>query len=233
VNILSGGRRRRVEDLYDLLAEASTTTGLGDRFFAVVDRDSRPVEARGDARLFQWNRYHIESYLIESKYVLAALEAVQTAPGLSTEDEVTDALASAAKTLVNRLVLQELVTSANRELVSSIDVGAPRDASDPAKELLPSIEGSASRVAEAAQRLLEDEYLAEQAKSYAEDFEEALASRAWVDRFPGRLVLAAFVSTHVPGVSYENFRNLVIDQMIDDGFQPDGMKEVVDAIEAA
>jgi hypothetical protein len=232
VNILSGGSRGRVEDLYELLAEASATTGLGDRFFAVVDRDSGPVESPGDARLLSWNRYHIENYLLEPTYVLAALQALQTPPVFSTEEEITAALTSSAQTLVNRLVLQELVTGANRQLVSSIRVGAPRDSSDPATDLVPSIEGSAGRVAEVVTQLLEDDYLAQQADSYARDFEKALKSGDWIERFPGRLVLREFVSTNVPGVSYENFRNLVIDQMVDDGFQPEGMKDVIDAIEA-
>jgi hypothetical protein len=34
-------------------------------------------------------------------------------------------------------------------------------------------------------------------------------------------------------VSYENFRNLVIDPMIDDGFEPPGMQAVIRAVDAA
>jgi hypothetical protein len=46
-------------------------------------------------------------------------------------------------------------------------------------------------------------------------------------------ILSDFVSQHVPGVTYESFRNLVVDQMIDDAFEPRGMKAVIEAIDAA
>jgi hypothetical protein len=105
-----------------------------------------------------------------------------------------------------RLVLEELATTANRELVFSISVGAPKDTQDPAKELEPSIAGSASRFAKAVSRLLDDDFLARQADQYAKEFNKALESDEWIARFPGRLVLAGFVSAHVPGVSYENSR---------------------------
>jgi hypothetical protein len=233
VNILSGGSRRRVEDLYEMLAEASATTGLGDRFYAIVDRDSTPLETPADARILQWDRYHIENYLLEPPYVLAALQAVQTTVALESEKEVASALAASAETLVNRLVLQELEKTANRQLVSAIDVGAPRNAEDPAAELRPSIEGSARRLTEAAARLLDGDYLDTAAESVTAELNGALESGDWLRRFPGRAVLTGFVATHVPGVSYENFRNLVIDQMIDDGFQPQGMTDVIGAIEAS
>jgi hypothetical protein len=54
-----------------------------------------------------------------------------------------------------------------------------------------------------------------------------------MSRFPGRVILSDFVSKHVPGISYESFRNLVIDQMIDAEYEPPGMKAVIDAVLAA
>jgi hypothetical protein len=46
------------------------------------------------------------------------------------------------------------------------------------------------------------------------------------------LILARFVATHGTGVSYEHFRNLIVDQMVDDNYEPPGMKVLVDAIAA-
>jgi hypothetical protein len=232
VNLLSGGSKRQVEELYSLLAEATTTTGLGDRFFAVADRDAARSEAPGDARLLQWDRYHIENYLLEPKYVLNALRALQSSPAFETEDEVKAELTESARFIVNRLVLEELVTEANRALVSAVGVGAKRDSLDPATDLRPSIEGSVTRFNESADQLLADDHLKERADHFRAELTDALGSDEWMSRFPGRLVLSRFVERHVPGVSYENFRNLIIDQMVDDGFQPLGMQRVIDEIEA-
>jgi len=233
VNILSGGGRGRVEGLYKLLAEASATVGLGDRFFAIVDRDTGPPKAPDATTIHTWDRYHIENYLLEPKYVLAAIEALVTSSPLSTVENVSEALAASARKGINRLILQELITHANRRMVSEIAIGAPRDASNPVSDLRPSIEGSAQRVETAAAELLEEGHLDEVAKAVADELEAALLSDEWVSRFPGRAVLSDFVSEHVPGVSYESFRNLVIDQMIDDAFEPSGMSSVIEAIDAA
>ena len=47
-------------------------------------------------------------------------------------------------------------------------------------------------------------------------------------------MLRRFVDTHLKGAAnYEAFRNLIIDQMVDEGYEPDGMREVVTNILAA
>lgn len=233
VNILSGGGRGRVEGLYSLLAEASTTAGFGDRFFAVVDRDIGAVKAPDATKVLTWDRYHIESYLLEPKYVLAAMGAVQTSTSLAIEDEVRVALADSATEVVNRIVLHELTIHANDEMIMAISVGAKRDSTNPVADLRPSIEGSAERVEKAAEELLKSGHLEGVAKKITDELQASLSTDEWMSRFPGRVILRAFVTKHVPGVNYESFRNLIIDQMLDDEYEPAGMKAVIDAILAA
>ena len=84
-----------------------------------------------------------------------------------------------------------------------------------------------------AERLLGEGFLSERALAYEEELLSALQTDTWVSRFPGRLVLARFVGSHVGGVNYEGFRNLILDQMVDDAFEPEGMKQLVHAIEEA
>ena len=56
---------------------------------------------------------------------------------------------------------------------------------------------------------------------------------AWITEFPGRSVLAADANAHLTGVSYEAFRGVLVDKMSTAGFQPAGMKMLIDQIEAA
>jgi putative AbiEii toxin of type IV toxin-antitoxin system len=233
VNLVSGGSRRRVHDLYEILAKASAAAGLADRFFAVVDRDAPRSDPPAEARSLVWDRYHIENYLLEPPYICAALGALRLDPSPGSESEIAVALEGCARSTVKRLVLEELQAETNQELISAINIGAPRDSTDPARDLKPSIQGSADRLSDAISRLLDDDHLASRARAFEEELEEALASGNWISRFPGRLILSRFVGEHVTGVSYEHFRNLVVDQMVDDAFEPIGMKRLVDAIDAA
>jgi energy-coupling factor transporter ATP-binding protein EcfA2 len=233
VNLVSGGSKRRVDDLYEVLASAGAAAGLADRFFSVVDRDSGRIAPPDKAKSLAWDRYHIENYLLEPQYIVAALNAVALGATSLTEEQVKEELLECARSIVQRLVLEELQADVNHALIASIKVGANRDSTEPAQDLRPSIEGSATRVNEVVSKTLADGYLTAHARAYEEEFGRALESDEWISRFPGRLVFALFTSRHVDGVSYEQFRNLVIDQMVDDGFEPDGMKAVVDIIESA
>jgi hypothetical protein len=51
-----------------------------------------------------------------------------------------------------------------------------------------------------------------------------------VSDFRGREILKKFVSNKRLPVKYEIFRNLLLSQMSDDGFQPEGMRGVVGII---
>jgi hypothetical protein len=48
--------------------------------------------------------------------------------------------------------------------------------------------------------------------------------------FRGRDVLRRFVGKRAASVSYEVFRNLVVSRMAEAGFQPAGMKKVIEQI---
>jgi hypothetical protein len=58
----------------------------------------------------------------------------------------------------------------------------------------------------------------------------ALTNGMWRSEFPGRLILKRFVGRYVNGVNYEGFRNIILDKMVDAGYQPNGMKEVIERI---
>lgn len=73
----------------------------------------------------------------------------------------------------------------------------------------------------------------DRAKELKAEFEASLETGEWIRLVPGRLILGRFVSRNIPGVMYEAFRNLILDQMVDDAFEPSGMRVVLDKIEGA
>jgi hypothetical protein len=232
VNLVSGGNKSRVRDLYATLRDAVSQANIRNRFFAIVDKDSEAamkIDTR--ASEFTWDSYHIENYLLDPGSIRSALQTLlPSADPFSSDDEVLDALRDCARELVDRLVLERLQADVNGELVSAIDIGGPPDTTAPAADLLPSIEGSVRRISDAGARLTLDS-LSEKAKVHQTVLQNALKSEKWLKEFPGRLVLRRFADKYLSGkIDSLMFSNLVLDKMVERSVKPEPMKVILDQI---
>ena len=232
VNIVPGGSKRRVRDLYEILNETKDRAGLSERFFAIVDRDREVDNPTLEGKVHQWDRYHIENYILESEHVQSASAAILSGRTALAEDEVEPALKECARELLNRLVLERLQEEVNDQMIGAVSIGANPATLSPAIDILPSIAGSLRRMTELADGFSAN-FLAQREAEIRATLEAALENDDWRSEFPGRLVLKRFVDQHINGVSYEAFRYLVIDKMVDAGYQPPGMLTVIDTISVA
>jgi hypothetical protein len=64
---------------------------------------------------------------------------------------------------------------------------------------------------------------------YVSEYEKALAADTWRKRFKGRDVLSRFAG-RIGKVKSEVFRDLIITNMRDAGFQPEGMRNIINKI---
>lgn len=232
VNLVSGGGRDRVRDLYRVFAETASQAGLSEKFFAITDRDSSLHALPEEADILNWDRYHIENYLLDLDSILSAMSAVMDPSTLPTRSQVRTWLHQAAMDLVPRLVLERLQSEVNTRLIGCLEVSANPSTQEPARDLIPSIEGSRDRFANEAELLLASDELGDLEATFRTELENALSSDDdWMRVFPGRLILSAFVS-HVPGVSYEAFCNLILDQMVDERHEPEGMRSVLNQVDS-
>ena len=232
VNLVSGGNKSRVRDLYATLRDAASQANIQNRFFAIVDKDSAvAMEIDTGASEFTWDSYHIENYLLDPASIRSAMETLL--PGanqFNSDDDVLDALRGCASELVDRLVLERLQAHVNGEIVSAINIGGPHDTTAPAKDLLPSIEGSVKRVSDSGARLTLD-HLTKKEEGFRTVFQDALASEDWVKEFPGRLVLRRFADKYLSGkIDSLMFSNLVLDKMVERSVEPEPMKAILDQI---
>jgi hypothetical protein len=234
VNLVSGGSKRRVRDLYATLREAADQAGIKNRFFAIVDRDSEAaLEPELGASDFTWDAYHIENYLLDAGAIRAATSSLLGGSDPFGSDEAVIAeLRNCAAGLIDGLVLERLVTDANARFVGSIHIGGRPDTKAPAEEVLPSITAAIERIGDLRDRLTLEE-LRDQADAHRSTLEEALASEAWLQEFPGRLILRRFATTHLSGrIDALLFSNIVLDKMVERGVEPAAMKTVLDEIAA-
>jgi hypothetical protein len=230
-NLIAAGNKRQVLALHTVL-DSLNADALGARFYAVHDRDSGPPAERA-ARQFEWDRYHIENYLLEPGYVLRALAELTVANhALADADAVKGALRESARRTVKRLVRHELQVFATDAFRNTLRIGAEHSEGSVADALRPSIDGARERVVHLVDSELSPSELSKREQQLEESFVADLDSDAWMKKFRGRDVLRDFVSHHVPGVSYETVRDLVLARMKDDGFEPPGMAQVLDQIVA-
>jgi predicted ATPase len=229
VNFISAGNRARVERLHDLLRKASEAGSLAARFFSIVDQDSGPVERAADS--YQWDRYHIENYLLEPEYILAVMRDLNLiSEGLETESDIQEQLKQCAEATLDSLVRHELEQGANSLLLSAIRTRTSRDISEIAPALREAVEASLERISEALNGELTVEKLSSREMKTRNRFSQNLQSDEWLSSFRGRDVLRRFVELHVQRVKYEVFRDLIFGKMRDASFQPSGMRQVIQKI---
>lgn len=230
VNLVSAGPKRRVRDLYRVLSEAVATLGIENRFFAIVDRDSDSLrDGDPSSQEYQWDVYHIENYLLDAEAIRMATNTLTGDRTFEDDGHVLSALNRAAAGLVDRLTLERVRAEVNERIIGAISLGAAPDVKDLANSLRPSIEGSIERV-----RAVGAEYSVEALETRVaqarREFQAALDGDEWLKIVPGRLILKAFVRSHLGGVAYEPFRNLVVDNIAMHEKRPPGMADVLHAI---
>jgi hypothetical protein len=236
VNLVSAESKKRVRDLYAALNLSAEQMGMPNRFFAVVDRDAEGFrsapdgEGEGDSGTTEttWDVYHVENFLLEPAAIRAAVSSLAGTEKFNSDEEVIAALRTAAAAIVDRLVLEEIRSEVNDELVQAIEVGAAPTSTDIPADILPSIEGSVQRIVVKGEEY-SHESLEGRVAALREELEGYLESDGWLNRFPGRAILRRFVGEHL-SADYETFRNIVMDKMAISEYRPENMRSVLQAI---
>lgn len=232
VNLVSGGNKSRVRDLYAALQDAASQAGIKNRFFSIVDKDSATAtEIHKGASEFTWDSYHIENYLLDPGSIRKSVKSLTIgADSFNSDDEVLNALRHCASELVDSLVLERLQAEVNDMLISELKISGPPDTKAPARDLLPSIQGSVERISNVGASLTLDKLL-QKAEVHRTVLQEALESEEWLKEFPGRLVLRRFAGKYLSGkIDSLVFSNLVLDKMVESSVKPQPMKSILDQI---
>jgi hypothetical protein len=233
VNLVSAGSKRRVRNLYAALNEAVTQAGIENRFFAIVDKDAEAyAPTDGQTQEFVWDVYHVENFLLVPSAIRDGCATLAGTQLFASDDEVMLALKVEATHLVTSLTLERVQADINEEMIGAIEIRGPRDTDDVAKSIRPSIEASTERVARISASFSEDE-LNRRVDEVRVQLVDALESDEWLAIFPGRRILRRFVSTHLAGVAYEPFRNVVLDKIAMSDHRPASMRQILDRILAA
>jgi hypothetical protein len=196
------------------------------RVYSITDRDSDVVDGKV-ATQFTWDVYHIENYLLDSRFVASALNSLRLGNEMSVSDKE---LEDCAKVSISALVVHDVSVVANRELVSSINTKIDPKSLDIATDLFSVLEASRIRIEKLIKTDLSLAKLKEFAVARERQYCNDVRTGEWKRSVRGRDVLREFAHRHVSGTRYESFRNLVIARMKEVGHQPPGMKSIIDKV---
>ena len=231
VNLISGGNKRRVRDLHDLLEDARRRGLLPLRVYSITDRDFGEETHQLPGQVLTWDRFHIENYLLEPDYILQVTRDLNLDAFHGHAEEVSRALRECARLTLSRLVRHRLEQFANTTLVECIRTRSDATSHNIAASLRTVVETSVERLVASAANDLSPDTLARMEREYVRKYEEDLSSGAWVHTFKGRDVLRRFCDEHLGGrVNYTVFRDLILARMRDQRFQPPGMAAVIEQV---
>jgi hypothetical protein len=228
VNLVSGGSKRRVVEMHDLLDAASSEGKLSARFFSIVDRDFDGPDSAKTENRFEWDTYHVENYLLEPRFIRDVMVSLHTKGKAPSEMEVEQQLKDCAADTVNALVRIKMEKFVNGALVNCI-----KTTFDPKLGMAMGFRSAAERSKSALDQTLEEKLPLKVLSDLEQQTREALIlalddNDRWKAEFRGRDILQRF--SNRLGISYERFRNLIVSRMAEVNYQPNGMKKIISEI---
>lgn len=199
------------------------------KIYSIVDADAEEEDQNPvPDQSFAWDVYHIENYLLESKFILKILRDLGVST-FSSEEDVYAALRDCARETMSGLVRHKLATNVRTELLGCIKTTTDPNEQMVAPALSNAISLSSERISKVINNKLSLGQLEQEETKLRNEFEKSLAADSWRKRFRGRDILRRFVG-RIQKTDYEVFRNLIIANMRDTAFQPEGMRAVIDKI---
>ncbi|MEH1948111.1 MAG: AAA family ATPase [Nostoc sp.] len=229
VNFISGGNKRRVADLYEVLENARRY--IPAKFYAVTDRDTDDSDVLGNSNRMSWDVYHIENYLLEPHFIFQVLRDINALrKEVATEEDIDKQLRELASEIITNVVTHQLVKYADRELKSKLDLGFDRSIQSVGSELAKAVARCHNRIEKLTLNELSEKHLTDLEREYRLKATTSLENGTWRRIFPGRNIIKLFVGRFGGGIPYETFRDLILARMRDKNFQLAGMKQIVDWI---
>lgn len=227
VNLISGSNKSRVKVLHEVLERAYSRGDLPTKFFAITDRDSDElVEEQKAVSRFQWNVYHIENYLLDNESIAEVINSLRIG-GNSDAAKVEKALEDCARSVVPWMIEHKMRVHANRLINSELELGFRPGTSSISFDLHSSASRSISRLGKLVHGELSEHSLAKEEARLKIEIEVAFADGSWREILPGRQIMKRFAENSEVPVSYEVFRNLVLNRMVERGRRPVGMEEII------
>lgn len=229
INLISGTNKSKVKALHEILENAYSKGDLPTKFYAIVDRDSEIIEDAKAVSRYQWDVYHIENYLLDSKIIAAVLNSFDMVPTWNGEKVLED-LREAARAVIPSVVAHRMRAFANSIIVQCVDINFSPKSQNVSRDISLAAARSWERISLALKEQLDQEKLTYHENSIIQELENSIIDGSWISILPGREILKYYIRLRAPSVGYEIFRNQIVSRMVEAGHKPEGMRTVIEAI---
>ena len=228
VNSISAGNKTNVNNLQKILKTASEEGLIKKQFISITDKDSEEIISDIETKSFSWDVYHIENYLLNEGFILKVLEDLDILERFNSVKKIESALKKCAQENLkfhinhelNQLVTNELIDSVKTKIDGSKELN---------KEYFSAVQVTLEEIQSKAKFELSQKSLLKKEKLISNRYRNSLKDNSWKKVFNGRNILQSFVGK-INGIRYDRFRNLIISKMKSEGYQPKGMKIIIDQI---
>lgn len=226
---ISGDNKVGVRQLYSALTKAISQMRLAVEVSAIVDRDADRLNRPEKARVFCWDVYHIENYLLDPKFIAKVMLDNPSYAEALTEVEIDERLRACAEQSLAGLVAYRLREHINALLLRCLDLGYDPGL-QPGIGLDMAVKRAQKNINFAVEFEVSGEKIASKENEETNALKRALEDGSWRSEFRGRDILRRFAGKYLPGLPYEAFRDGIIARMADAGFRPVGMAKVIENI---
>lgn len=233
VNTISGGNKTGVQRLRESMARAIQAGNIPLKVFSITDADLDVTPTGEGESSWRWDVYHIENYLLEPEIIREVLADLRPGTEIPDVAYLYTELRQAAAECVHSLVRHVLQAEVNQLLVGLINTKTDPNRPAIADSLFNVLSASKERLETAFSSSLSVEKLRAREDEIATQFRAALDSDLWRQQHRGRDILKRFAGKNVKEVKYETLRNLIMSKMVGVGYQPIGMKRIIDAVLSA
>ena len=240
VTIVGAEGKTDVEKTQEILRHVEATETPTRQVYAICDRDDPgglTIERRKNqsGRVFTWDRYHIENYLLEPKYIARACRRITRGREESlTPDQVEEKLKQIAEELTEQFAATSVEWEIRREIrrVGRLpkQTGQHAGLESAAKQISEGLKKASQGLQALSDSSGTPGSLTKKTEARARFLRKSLSTAKWKKEFRGRDLLGRFVKEWTSGIDRERFITLVVREMQNQGFQPRGMKEVLEKV---
>ncbi|AFZ60461.1 AAA family ATPase [Anabaena cylindrica FACHB-243] len=242
VNIISGSSNEQVKNAYKILEQAKQDGYIREKFYAITDGDLKILNSDKQSSNLtsnrHWDVYHIENYLLESRFILKVLQDMNAPSRDYSEEKIDEELKKLALNSITSLVKQKLYNYVYGLLtLKENNLGFNPSIQSLGSEFAKVVDRYYKRISQLAENELSSDKLIELEKQYHAKIIKSLEDDTWRKIVPGRDVLKLFTDKFVSSidaksssVKYEIFRNFILARMSDANCQPVCMKKILDDI---
>lgn len=226
INLISGSNKSRVKALHEILKRAYDKGELSTKFYAVVDKDTDdlPVDESG-LNVYCWDVYHVENYLLCPQIIALVVNGLEFNSRCTAETVLMN-LELAARKVVPKVIGIKMTSHVNALIGSAINLRCGHADKSLALGLYNATKSSFSRFEKVVQELTENELVIKENEGKS-IIDKSFSDGNWLKVIPGREILKQYMQVEKLTINYEYFRNLIISKMVEKGYKPEGMRQVI------